>query len=193
MLTVSGRLRSSAFHLPRHFCTAPSGFWAQDAPAAQPAHQHMPQPPEIAPAQTDGLGAADGRASGRVDDTNAAAPAQGNVLPWRRRVPSPPRGQQQQGADSRIVLLFDLNGTLTSHTSKRRSAGINRMRPGLLHLQRLQVCSCAQMPTSPSGCHPVRACHPHYSSSSGMMLTMHRPDCRVCFGSGSSAPHLIAQ
>lgn len=115
-----------------------SACWAEDALAALPAYQHMPQPQETAPAQTDALGTADGLVDGGVDDNIAAAPAQGNVLPWRRRVPSPPRGRQQQGADSRIVLLFDLNGTLTSHTSKRRSAGINRMRPGLQHLQRLQ-------------------------------------------------------
>lgn len=31
--------------------------------------------------------------------------------------------------DQKIILLFDLNGTLTSHTSRRRSAGRNRLRP----------------------------------------------------------------
>lgn len=41
--------------------------------------------------------------------------------------------------DAPPVLLFDLNGTLTSHTSMRRSAGRNRMRPGTHHLRRLQV------------------------------------------------------
>ena len=40
--------------------------------------------------------------------------------------------------DSRPILLFDLNGTLTSHTSKRRSAGRNCPRPGTHHLRRLQ-------------------------------------------------------
>lgn len=40
---------------------------------------------------------------------------------------------------SEIVLLFDLNGTLTSHTSKRRSSGINKLRPGTKHLLRLKV------------------------------------------------------
>jgi len=40
---------------------------------------------------------------------------------------------------SEIVLLFDLNGTLTSHTSKRRSSGINKLRPGTKHLLKLKV------------------------------------------------------
>ena len=37
------------------------------------------------------------------------------------------------------IILFDLNGTLTSHTSQRRSAGINRLQPGMHHLRRLLV------------------------------------------------------
>ena len=41
--------------------------------------------------------------------------------------------------DTRPILLFDLNGTLTSHTSQRRSAGRNKLRPGTHHLRRLQV------------------------------------------------------
>ena len=41
--------------------------------------------------------------------------------------------------DPRPIILFDLNGTLTSHTAKRRSAGVNKMRPGTRHLRRLQV------------------------------------------------------
>lgn len=41
--------------------------------------------------------------------------------------------------DGRIILLFDLNGTLTSHTAQRRSAGISRMRPGTHHLYRLKA------------------------------------------------------
>lgn len=43
------------------------------------------------------------------------------------------------GTDPRPILLFDLNGTITSHTAKRRSSGINRPRPGIQHLRRLQV------------------------------------------------------
>ena len=38
------------------------------------------------------------------------------------------------GQDDRPFLLFDLNGTLTSHTHKRQSSGINLMRPGIHHL-----------------------------------------------------------
>lgn len=37
------------------------------------------------------------------------------------------------------ILLFDANGTLTSHTSMRRSAGVHRARPGVEHLRRLSV------------------------------------------------------
>lgn len=58
-------------------------------------------------------------------------------------VPEPGAAQ-----DSRPILLFDLNGTLTSHTAARRSAGINLMRPGIHHLMKLQVRSI----------HLVRAC-----------------------------------
>lgn len=43
-------------------------------------------------------------------------------------------------ADARPILLFDLNGTITSHTAKRRSSGINKPRPGVHHLRRLLVC-----------------------------------------------------
>jgi hypothetical protein len=39
--------------------------------------------------------------------------------------------------DARIILLFDLNGTLVSHASRRRSAGNSRLRPGLALLARL--------------------------------------------------------
>jgi hypothetical protein len=49
-------------------------------------------------------------------------------------------GKRDAGrTDTRIILLFDLNGTLTSHTSKRGSSGVNKMRPGIHHLRRLQV------------------------------------------------------
>lgn len=41
--------------------------------------------------------------------------------------------------DAPPLLLFDLNGTLTSHTTARRSAGRNSMRPGTHHLRRLQA------------------------------------------------------
>ena len=41
--------------------------------------------------------------------------------------------------DTRPIALFDLNGTLTSHTAKRRSAGVNKIRPGIHHLMRLHV------------------------------------------------------
>ncbi|EFJ49251.1 hypothetical protein VOLCADRAFT_104348 [Volvox carteri f. nagariensis] len=40
--------------------------------------------------------------------------------------------------DPRVILLFDLNGTLTSHTSVRRAQGTTRLRPGTAHLTRLR-------------------------------------------------------
>ena len=41
--------------------------------------------------------------------------------------------------DTRPILLFDLNGTLTTHTAQKRSAGVNLVRPGVHHLMQLQV------------------------------------------------------
>lgn len=41
--------------------------------------------------------------------------------------------------DGKIVLLFDLNGTLTKHTSASRSEGKSTLRPGLAHLLKLKV------------------------------------------------------
>jgi len=38
-----------------------------------------------------------------------------------------------------IVLLFDLNGTLTTHTSIRKSSGRTVLRPGVHHLISLKV------------------------------------------------------
>ena len=52
---------------------------------------------------------------------------------------TPHRFLDEGTADSRPILLFDLNGTLTSHTAARRSAGVNLMRPGIHHLMRLHV------------------------------------------------------
>ena len=46
---------------------------------------------------------------------------------------------REGGQDDRPFLLFDLNGTLTSHTHKRQSSGINLMRPGIHHLMQLQA------------------------------------------------------
>ncbi len=107
----------------------------------QPSMSHFK---EQLPAQLDPLGsmhAVNQHTGDSARDTPSAEPAHSNVLPWRRQVPSPPQqdGHSAPQADNRIILLFDLNGTLTSHTSQRRSAGVNRMRPGLEHMQRLQV------------------------------------------------------
>ena len=72
-----------------------------------------------------------------------------NIVPFRK--PFSPGNRNQPGGitgyfvdaevgqDMRPILLFDLNGTLTSHTFARRSAGRSLMRPGIQHLRRLQV------------------------------------------------------
>ncbi|GLC33747.1 hypothetical protein PLESTB_000111500 [Pleodorina starrii] len=41
-------------------------------------------------------------------------------------------------ADPRVILLFDLNGTLTCHTSVRKAQGVTKLRPGTEHLVRLR-------------------------------------------------------
>ncbi len=50
-----------------------------------------------------------------------------------RVTPAPSRA-----TDPRVILLFDLNGTLTSHTSVRKASGITRLRPGVQHLVELK-------------------------------------------------------
>lgn len=92
----------------------------------------------------------------------SAPPAGGNIVPftrWRQRAPnandtahrvareaaaaaavSLPLAAFDAGLaeeDPRPLLLFDMNGTLTSHTAARRSAGRNLPRPGTPHLRRL--------------------------------------------------------
>lgn len=74
--------------------------------------------------------------------------------------------------DAPPLLLFDLNGTLTSHTFVRRSCGRNRMRPGTNHLRRLQV-SVAPAPDQQPG------------STSGFMQT----ECHVLQWVGMSFAH----
>lgn len=77
-------------------------------------------------------------------------PASSNIVPFRKGKgtgwppadgPGVPYLDDGLPDDGRIILLFDLNGTLTSHTAQRHSAGVNRMRPGTHHLLRLKV-SC---------------------------------------------------
>lgn len=72
-----------------------------------------------------------------------------NIVPFRKvrspGNPNQPGGitghfvDEEMGQDTRPILLFDLNGTLTSHTAAKRSAGRSLMRPGIHHLRRLQV------------------------------------------------------
>ena len=66
-----------------------------------------------------------------------------SVVPFRPAATPPKRGGLggPDDPDPRPVVLFDLNGTLTSHTASRRSAGTNKMRPGTPLLRRLKVCA----------------------------------------------------
>ena len=93
-------------------------WWSQQRPnvrQARPAHSQGYTPAQGH--QDMGPGSGHGRA----------------MVPRRDERPS------DQPFDLRPLLLFDLNGTLTAHTSVRQSSGKNAMRPGLHHLRRLQV------------------------------------------------------
>ncbi|KAK9821027.1 hypothetical protein WJX74_003146 [Apatococcus lobatus] len=76
---------------------------------------------------------------GITDQQDAQAGEQGGdevlaeaEVPYRDECPP------DEPIDLRPLLLFDLNGTLTAHTSARKSSGKSEMRPGLHHLRRLQ-------------------------------------------------------
>ncbi len=83
------------------------------------------------------------------------SPHRSNIVPFKRRGKHSPLGSptdnnnpgsiegyfvdEDISQDPRPILLFDLNGTLTSHTAAKRSSGKSLMRPGVFHLRRLQV------------------------------------------------------
>lgn len=117
----SGVAQSSCESYPAHYDN-PLDESAVDKPYYQPPYHPPPYHPPPWNAGNSGHGWG----------TPAHAYAS-YAVPWRSAQ------RPFQGHDSRIMLLFDLNGTLTSHTSQRRSAGVNRMRPGLQALSRLQV------------------------------------------------------
>ncbi len=90
----------------------------------------------------------------RAQPTGFASPSRSNIVPFKRKekgssgplLPDNQPGSIQAhfvdediSADTRPILLFDLNGTLTSHTAAKRSSGKSLMRPGIHHLRRLQV------------------------------------------------------
>ena len=101
-------------------------------------------------------------AKGNRQQQQQAQPMQGdaksphsNIVPFRRvsspSNPNMPGGvagyfvDEAAGQDTRPILLFDLNGTLTSHTAAKRSSGRSLMRPGIQHLRRLQVSRSRQL------------------------------------------------
>jgi hypothetical protein len=57
--------------------------------------------------------------------------------------------QWDGGDDQPPLLLFDLNGTLTSHTAARNSSGVTRLRPCIELLRRLQVRVCVLFLSNP--------------------------------------------
>lgn len=88
-----------------------------------------------------------------IQQMDLTSPSRSNIVPFKRkgRGSSGPLSPDNQpgsvqahfvdediSADSRPILLFDLNGTLTSHTAAKRSSGKSLMRPGVHHLRRLQ-------------------------------------------------------
>ena len=110
--------------------------------------QAASQQPYAAPGQVGHLVGTARSAPEPAQPVAAAQHADGavsNVVPFRPAASPPKRGGLggPDDPDPRPIVLFDLNGTLTSHTASRRSAGTNKMRPGTPHLRRLQVCCCA--------------------------------------------------
>lgn len=126
----------------------------------QPAAQRW-QPAPGSPARP--AGAAEGQGG-------APGAGGGNIVPFpgrqsqgrRQRSPAPPHLPRRHpwsrhgydepsglvldaGTDpGKVVLMFDANGCITSHTSMRRSAGVHKARPGIRHLRRLKVRGAAR-------------------------------------------------
>ena len=109
-----GGSSNNAVAFPRG-CGSGSGGGRRDLPRRHPWQHHSHDEPSgllldaLPPPNGDGVAAGG----------NAAASVTANAL--------------------KPILMFDANGTLTSHTSMRRSAGVHRPRPGVYHLHRLKV------------------------------------------------------
>lgn len=69
-----------------------------------------------------------------MQDSGTAAAAEGPTEP---SISGQLSGEEAAARAALPILLFDLNGTLTSHTSQRYSAGITRTRPGVEAMARL--------------------------------------------------------
>ena len=93
-----------------------------------------PPPPEAGPSDQ-----AIHRSSVSAD--SHPIPGTARVVPVRRTQLHEEKGARHgpKDPDSRPIVLFNLNGTLTSHISQPRSSGITTVRPGTHHLRRLQV------------------------------------------------------
>ena len=114
----------------------------------QPARRQAPQPQQLhsAPGQNQ---AADGQPPAGTAASPAKKRKQKDQHPAPARVLNAAAPNDDGAATSaplQPALLFDLNGTLTSHTSQRNSSGVTKLRPGLQHLHRLQVGSPPHAP-----------------------------------------------
>ena len=78
--------------------------------------------------------------------------------PWQRHGPEEASGAPLDAApSSKICLMFDANGTVTSHTSMRKTVGLHQARPGTHHLRRLKVSPAQPSPAQPSPAQPSPA------------------------------------
>lgn len=108
---------------------------------------------------------------------------------------------------SRPILLFDLNGTLTSHTSQRQAAGMTRIRPGAEALARLASkfrCACVRACVHSVHCTPTwrlcgqkqragrgaRAAHARQAPRALLLRTPHASRRRPCVHAPRQAGHL---
>ena len=132
------------------------GCTSDHVPLTDAAQPH--QPPHLAQ-QTQALHETPQQQSGAQHQLEAqqaglASPLRSNIVPFKRKGKPNSGGlgpdnqpgsiesyfvDQDISQDMRPILLFDLNGTLTSHTAAKRSSGRSLMRPGIHHLRRLQV------------------------------------------------------
>ena len=129
-------------HYPNH--TAQPADLAQMQPSMRPLSQS-----HSAPAAHRSMKGKAHQQSKADQVESGHPPPRSNIVPFRKgqgpggaNMPGGIAGyfvDDNDGQDTRPILLFDLNGTLTSHTFARRSAGRSLMRPGISHLRRLQV------------------------------------------------------
>ena len=140
---------SSSHHMADQPLSSDLAQLEQPVQQVNQARNGLPHSQSEPPQQTDTQ-----QQQASAQQTSFASPSRSNIVPFKRKGrassgPLPPDNQpgsiegqfvdEDISADSRPILLFDLNGTLTSHTAAKRSSGKSLMRPGIHHLRRLQV------------------------------------------------------